>query len=145
MFFFQCSVMSRNKSLAVVSSFLCSVPRVYIRAALPAVAAGDWVRHQNAGPPCYLLCHREGEHPGEVWDIQQEKCLFVHSVQTETQSNYFYSAAGDSNNVKRKQNIFSYSKYPQATEVNLAPILKMHMRVSRNMYWSLRSLRQPLF
>lgn len=49
-------------------SSLFIVPRVYIWAALPVVATGNWVRHKNAGAPCHLLCHRESEHPGEIWD-----------------------------------------------------------------------------
>lgn len=47
-------------------NFLLPVPGVHIWAALPAVAAGNRVRHKNAGAPCHLLRHRESQHPGEV-------------------------------------------------------------------------------
>ena len=45
---------------------LSAVLGVNLWAALPVAAAGDGVRHKDAGVACHLLRHREGPHPGKL-------------------------------------------------------------------------------
>lgn len=58
-------------------NFPIPVPGVHIRAAVPAVAAGNGVRHKNAGAPCHLLRHRESQHPGEVSHAIPGECTVI--------------------------------------------------------------------
>lgn len=58
-------------------NFLFPVPGVHIWAALPAFAAGNGVRHKNAGAPCHLLRHRESQHSGEIWRAIPGECTVI--------------------------------------------------------------------
>lgn len=59
-------------------NFLLVVFGVHLWAPLPAVAAGNRVRHKNASAPRHLLCHRESQRSGKIQKARPGECMVAN-------------------------------------------------------------------